>query len=715
MRPCLLLAAALLGACGNDNVKWRARSENRLPPPAVRPAVPPTRTEDVADVLHGERVADPYRWLEDVDSPETAAWVAAQNRATFGFLETIPARATLRRRLERLWDHERWSVPFREGDRWFWFVNRGLQDQPVLCVAPAPDAEPRVLLDPNALAPDGSVSISGVVPSPDGRLVAWGLSRAGSDWQEWRVRDVETGADRADLVRWIKFSSPAWTRDGRGFYYSRYDEPEPDAAREGVNWWNKLYHHALGTPQSEDRLVHERRDRKEWMFGAIVTEDGRWLVIPVHRGTDAKNQVLVLDLAAADGRVVELFGGFDHGWDLLGNDGAVFWFRTDRGAPRGRIVAVGLDRPEALREVVPEAAEAIAAASLVGGRLFVTYLKDARSLVRMFAPDGAARGEVELPGLGTVAGFAGRRGHAETCFSFTSPTTPSTIWRCEVATGQARVLRRPRVDFDPEAYETRQVFVTSRDGTRVPMFLSHRKGLARDGRNPTYLYGYGGFDVSLTPVFDVAALAWMELGGIHAVANLRGGGEYGEAWHRAGTRLVKQNTFDDFIACAEWLIAEGWTETPRLAIGGASNGGLTVGACLTQRPDLFGAALPAVGVLDLLRFHMFTIGWAWVDDYGSPDDPAEFRALRAYSPYHNLRPGTRYPATLVTTADHDDRVVPGHSFKFAARLQACQAGPAPVLIRIDVRAGHGVGKPITKVLETQADQWAFLVRALGME
>jgi prolyl oligopeptidase len=378
-------------------------------------------------------------------------------------------------------------------------------------------------------------------------------------------------------------------------------------------------------------------------------------------------------------------------------------------------VAVGLDRPEALREVVPEAAEAIAAASLVGGRLFVTYLKDARSLVRMFAPDGAARGEVELPGLGTVAGFAGRRGHAETCFSFTSPTTPSTIWRCEVATGQARVLRRPRVDFDPEAYETRQVFVTSRDGTRVPMFLSHRKGLARDGRNPTYLYGYGGFDVSLTPVFDVAALAWMELGGIHAVANLRGGGEYGEAWHRAGTRLVKQNTFDDFIACAEWLIAEGWTETPRLAIGGASNGGLTVGACLTQRPDLFGAALPAVGVLDLLRFHMFTIGWAWVDDYGSPDDPAEFRALRAYSPYHNLRPGTRYPATLVTTADHDDRVVPGHSFKFAARLQACQAGPAPVLIRIDVRAGHGVGKPITKVLETQADQWAFLVRALGME
>ena len=680
-------------------------------------AYPVTAKTNVVETLHGVRVEDPYRWLEDDNAPETKAWVEAQNRVTFGFLERIPERPALRQRLTQLWNFERYGLPFREGGRYFFTRNDGLQNQSVLYVAEALEAPPRVLLDPNTLSPDGTVALSGLAVSRDGRRLAYGVAVAGSDWQEWRVREVDTGTDLPDVVRWVKFSVASWARDGSGFYYSRYDEPTEAQKLTRVNYYHKLYFHRLGTPQSEDVLVYHRPDQKEWGFQGHVTEDGRYLVITVTQGTDPKNRVFYKDLAAPDAPVVELLNDFDASYNFVDNDGPVFWFHTDLDAPRGRVIAIDTRRPERAhwRELIPEAAETIQTVSTVHQQFFVNYLKDARTQVKVFDLAGRPVREVELPGLGTAGGFGGKRADTETFYSFTSFTTPTVIYRYDAATGASTVFRQPRVAFDPAQYETRQVFYTSRDGTRVPMFISHKKGLRLNGRNPTLLYGYGGFNISLTPAFSVANLVWMEMGGIYAQPNLRGGGEYGEAWHQAGTRLRKQNVFDDFIAAAEWLIAHRYTSRRHLAIAGGSNGGLLVGACLTQRPDLFAAALPAVGVLDMLRFHKFTIGWAWTSDYGSPDNPEEFRALLAYSPLHNLRPGVRYPATLITTADHDDRVVPAHSFKFAARLQECHAGGPPVLIRIETRAGHGAGKPTAKLIEEAADRLAFLVAVLGVK
>jgi prolyl oligopeptidase len=678
---------------------------------------PEARKSDVTDVYHGTRVADPYRWLEDPDSPETRAWVEAQNKVTFAFLEAIPARSRLRRRLTRLWDYEKFGVPTREGGRYFYSRNTGLQNQSVLYTTASLDAPAAELLDPNTLSADGTVALSGLEPSDDGRLLAYGLASAGSDWQEWKVRDVATGRDLPDRLNWIKFSGASWTKDGKGFYYGRFPEPGPGEDLKGANYHQKLYYHRLGTPQSEDALVYERPDQKEWQFHGTVTDDGRYLVITVSKGTDDKYRILYQNLEQPGAKAVELIDNFEHEYTFIDNDGPVFWFKTNNAAPRGRLIAIDTRKPAPgdWREVIPQAAETLGAIDLVGGHFLATYLKDARTQVKAFDTDGRFVREVEFPGLGTAAGFSGKRTDPETFYSFTSYTTPATVYRYEVATGKSTVFRKPAVDFDPANYETRQVFFASKDGTRIPMFISHKKGLALDGRNPTYLFGYGGFNIPLTPAFSPANLAWMELGGVFAVPNLRGGGEYGEDWHQAGTRLRKQNVFDDFIAAAEWLIAQKYTSTPRLAIGGGSNGGLLVGACLTQRPDLFGATLPAVGVMDMLRFHKFTIGWAWVDDFGSSDDPEQFRALLAYSPLHNIKPGTSYPATLITTADHDDRVVPAHSFKFAATLQAAQAGSAPVLIRIETKAGHGAGKPTTKLIEEAADRWAFLVKALGVE
>jgi prolyl oligopeptidase len=689
----------------------------------TRISYPPTKTVDQIDVLHGVAVADPYRWLEDANSDETKAWVDAQNALTSAYLDAIPERAAIRQRLTRLWDYEKYGLPYREGSRYFFSKNDGLQNQSVLYVADSLDAAPRVLLDPNTLSADGTVALSGAAISDDGRYLAYGLSAAGSDWQEWRLRDIDSGEDRPDHLKWIKFSGASWTKDGKGFFYSRYAEPKADQALQEANYYRKLYYHRLGDSQEADTLIYERPDQKEWGINGVVTEDGRYLLLYIFVGTERRNRLFYKDISGgpdADTPVVELLPNADANYSFVDNDGPVFYVVTDKDAPRKRLVAIDTRNPapERWKTLIPEpesAGETLQYVSLVGGHFFANYLKDACSVIRVYDLDGTYLRDVELPGIGSVGGFGGKREDRETFYVFNSFTTPPTIYRYDIASGTSTVYKQPDVAFDPADYETKQVFYTSRDGTRVPLFLTHRKGLTLDGANPTYLYGYGGFNSSMTPGFSVSALTWMEMGGIYAVACLRGGGEYGEAWHEAGKKRNKQNVFDDFIAAAEFLIAERYTSPAKLAIVGGSNGGLLVGAVMNQRPDLFGAALPAVGVMDMLRFHRFTIGWAWVSDYGSPDDPEEFQAIYAYSPYHNLKPGTRYPATLVTTSDHDDRVVPAHSYKYAAALQAAQDpdGP-PTLIRIETQAGHGAGKPTSKIIEETADRYAFLARNLRM-
>jgi prolyl oligopeptidase len=666
------------------------------------------------DDYHGVKVTDPYRWLEDLDSPQTRAWVEAQNQVTSAFLAAIPEREPLRERLRELWDYRRYGVPVRHGDRYFFTRNDGLQDQDVLYRVDTLDGEPRLLLDPNTLSPDGTVALTGWSVSEDGRLLAYGLSSGGSDWQEWRVREVETGRELPDHLKWVKFSAAAWTHDDLGFFYSRYDEPREGRPLEEANFYQKLYYHRLGAPQSADELIYQRPGSKEMGFIASVSEDGCYLLIHAWRGTETENAFFYQDLRRPGSPVVELLNGFDAAYAFIANDGPRFWFHTDLGAPRGRVIEIDLRDParERWRELVPQGEETLQGATCLNETLVVHYLKDAHSQVRQYGMDGGFLREVELPGLGTVEGFTGRCKDRETFYGFNGYTTPDTIYRYDLETGEATVFRRPEIrGFDAGRYETRQVFFTSKDGTRIPMFITARKGLKLDGSNPTYLYGYGGFNVSLTPTFSPAHVAWMERGGVYAVANLRGGGEYGEEWHLAGSKLKKQNVFDDFIAASEWLIANRYTSPRRLAIAGYSNGGLLTAACMVQRPDLYGAVLVGVGVLDMLRFHKFTIGWGWTSDYGSPDDPADFQAIYAYSPYHNLKPGTAYPPTLITTADHDDRVVPGHSFKFAAALQRDNAGPHPTLIRIETRAGHGGGKPVSKKIEETADEFAFLLNA----
>ncbi len=678
---------------------------------AARPVYPNTEIREVVDDHHGVKVADPFRWLEDDNSEETKAWVAAQNRVTEEFLGRIPQREAIRERLETLWNFERIGQPLRYGKRWFFNYNSGLQNQPVLKVADAPDGEGRILIDPNKLSPDGTVSLANFRPNRDGSLLAYSISKSGSDWQEIRVRDVTTGDDLPDHLKWVKFSGMSWRNDGSGFYYSRYDAPEDGAALTGKNEFQKLYFHRVGTPQSEDKLIYQRTDQPRWGFGGGVTEDGNYLVIHVSEGTERKNRIFYQDLTKDGAPVVELLNEADARYEFIDSEGPVFYFLTDLDAPRQRVIAVDVRKPErgAWREVVPQSLDPLSDVSAVGGQLVCQYLQDAKSAVKCFDLDGRLIRSLELPGIGSAGGFGGWREDKETYFFFTSFTEPGAIYQLDLATGAHRLFRRPKVDFDGKAYETRQVFVKSVDGTRVPMFIVHKKGLVPGKASRTLLYGYGGFNISLTPGFSVARAVWLERGGVFALSNLRGGGEYGSEWHRAGTRLEKQNVFDDFIACAEWLHANGYSSPESLAIQGGSNGGLLVGACMTQRPELFGAALPAVGVMDMLRFHKFTIGWAWEKDYGSAENPEEFKALFAYSPYHRLKPGTRYPATLVTTADHDDRVVPAHSFKFAARLQQSQAadGP-PVLIRIETSAGHGAGTALNKMIRQTADEWAFL-------
>jgi prolyl oligopeptidase len=618
--------------------------------------------------------------------------------------------------LTEIWNYERFGVPFKEGGRYFITRNDGLQNQAVLYTMASLDAEPTVLLDPNGLSTDGTVALHSYEVSDDGNLLAYGLARAGSDWQEWHVRDVRTGKDLPDMINWVKFSGASWTTDNQGFFYSRFDEPDKTNTLKGVNYFHKLYYHKLGTEQKDDKLIYNRPDQKEWGFGGGVTEDGRYLGIHISKGTDRRNRFFYRDLQDEKSPVVELLNDFDAAYNFIGNVGTVFYFKTDLDAPRGRIIAIDITKPARSNwdEVIPQTADALEGVSLVNDEFVLTYLKDAHSVVKICGRDGKFVRDVDLPALGSAGGFGGRRNYTETFYYFHSFTMPTTVYRYDLTTGKSTLFRQPKVAFNSADYETKQVFYHSKDGTRVPMFITCRKGTKLDGNNPVYLYGYGGFGISITPSYSPAIAEWLEMGGVFALANIRGGGEYGEDWHQAGMKLKKQNVFDDFIAAGEWLVANHYTRREKLAIGGGSNGGLLVGACLTQRPDLFGAALPAVGVMDMLRFNKFTIGWAWAADYGSSENAEEFKALYAYSPLQNVRPGTKYPATLITTGDHDDRVVPAHSFKFAATLQAAQAGSKPVLIRIETRAGHGAGKPTTKLIEESADKWAFLVQELGM-
>ncbi|MHC0064669.1 prolyl oligopeptidase family serine peptidase [Nostoc sp. UIC 10890] len=678
---------------------------------------PSSYKSNQVDNYHGTSVADPYRWLEDPDSEETRTWIEAQNQVTFGYLSEISAKEKIKQRLTKLWDYEKYGIPFKEGERYFYFKNDGLQNQSVLYTLKTLDDQPKVLLDPNKLSEDGTIALAGLSISEDGKLLAYGLSSSGSDWQEWKVRDIETGEDLQDHLKWIKFSGASWTHDNQGFFYSRYDEPNEKTQLEDVNYYQKLYYHQLGKPQSEDILIYHRPDQKEWGFSGGVTEDGRYLIISIWLGTDSKNLVFFKDLTNPNSEVVELINQFQADYSFIDNDDSIFYFRTDLNAPRGRVIAINTKNPspENWREIIPQSAETLESVGILNNQFVADYLKDAHSQIKIFDLNGAFVREVELPGLGSAGGFGGKRHDTETFYSYTSFTTPGTIYRYDMITGKSALFRQPQVDFNPDDYETKQVFYQSKDGTRVPMFITHKKGIKLDGNNPTYLYAYGGFNVSMTPGFSVSLLVWMEMGGVYAMPNIRGGGEYGEEWHQAGMKDKKQNVFDDFIGAAEWLIANKYTKTDKLAIAGGSNGGLLVGACITQRPDLFGAALPAVGVMDMLRFHKFTIGWAWTPEYGSADNPEEFPGIYAYSPLHNLKPDTAYPATLITTADHDDRVVPAHSFKFAAALQEAHAGNAPVLIRIETKAGHGAGKPTAKIIEEAADKWAFLVRALDVE
>jgi prolyl oligopeptidase len=679
---------------------------------------PQTKKVDQVDDYHGVKVPDPYRWLEDDvrTSKDVADWVTAENKVTFGYLGAIPERETIKNRLTTLWNYEKFSVPFKRNGRYFFSKNDGLQNQSVYYTMNSLTDKPRVLLDPNTWSKDGTVALAGLSVSDDAKYLAYAIAEAGSDWISWHVVDVESGTVLPDEIRWSKFSGASWTKDGKGFFYSRYPEPAGDKFHS-LNRNQTLYYHRLGTPQSSDVVVYARPDQPEWSIGGDVTEDGRYLIITMSKGTAEKYQVVVKDLGEPYAMLQTLVDNWGNEYSFIGNDGPVLYFKTDLNAPRHRVIAIDLRNPkrDAWKEVIPQSDATLVDVDYTGHHLVGKYLRDAKSEVNIYTTAGKLDRSVDLGGIGTASGFGGRSDDAETFFSFASYATPTSIYRYNVETGEKSLLFRAKAAVNPDDYVVKQVFFTSKDGTKVPMFITHKKTLKLDGNNPTLLYGYGGFNISQTPGFSISRMAWIQMGGVYAVANLRGGGEYGEDWHQAGTKLHKQNVFDDFIAAAEYLEKNGYTKPSKLAVAGGSNGGLLVGAVITQRPDLFGAALPAVGVMDMLRFNKFTAGRFWVDDYGSSDNADEFKALYAYSPYHNIRKGTRYPATLITTADTDDRVVPGHSFKFAAAIQEAQSAPAPVLIRIETRAGHGAGKPTSKQIEEIADQYAFLVKNLGMK
>jgi prolyl oligopeptidase len=686
----------------------------------VRP-YPPSRKGDVVDDYHGERVPDPYRWLETTTDAETARWIAAQNEVTEGFLAAVPERESIRAQVTAMSDHPKLTAPFERGGRWFQFRNPGLDAQPVLYLLDEPGGEARPLLDPNTLSAAGTTSISSADVSDDGSLLAYATSDGGSDWMIWRVRDVAAGRDLDDVIEWSKFCRAAWRADGSGFYYCSMQPTAAGAELLESNAPGRIFLHRLGKPQADDELVYSAPDHPDWMPYAEVSDDGRFLVISVSKADAVQNRLLVLDLRDPDAAWTALVGDFESANQVVTSDGTTFCLLTDYGAERKRLVAVDLDRPgrENWREIVGETADTLVSAWFFGGHFVCHYLKDAHSVLRVHARGGAHVRDIAFPGIASLGldpqlewAISGRAQSDLVHFATTDFTDPGSIWSHRLSTGQTEMAERATAAIDPDQYVTEQVFAESADGTRVPVFLTRRRDLKADGQAPALLYAYGGFDVPITPMYQPVWAAWLERGGVLAVANLRGGGEFGRAWHEAGRREKKQNVFDDFCACARWLVSSGWTSRERLAINGGSNGGLLVGACLTQHPELFGAVVGHVGVYDMLRFPKFTIGWAWTGEIGDPDDPAEYPWVRAYSPLHNVRPGTHYPATLLITADHDDRVVPGHSFKFAATLQAAQAGEEPILIRIETAAGHGGGKPTGKQIETDTAMLTFLAGAL---
>ncbi|MBS1793874.1 MAG: S9 family peptidase [Acidobacteria bacterium] len=676
---------------------------------------PVAKKVDQTDDYHGVKVADPYRWLEDVDSADTKAWVEAENKVTFDYLATIPQREQIKKRLTELWNYEKYTAPFKAGKHYYYYKNDGLQNQSVLYIADSVTDSGRVFLDPNKLSADGTAALAGISFTDDGKLMAYGVALAGSDRSEWRIKDVETGTDLSDVLPPNRQGGVSWLKDGSGFFYSRFPQTEKGKELKETTFGQRFYFHKLGTPPDQDDLVYERPDNKEYFIGGGVSEDGNWLLIQVGKGTGPQNMVYYKNLTMEKSPILPLVDKLENDYSFIGNDGSTFYFRTDKDAPRARVVKVDVLQKEPKWEtVVPESAETLQSVDFINDQFVLNYLKDAYTQIRIVDRGGKFVRDVKLPGIGTAGGFGGKRFDTETFYSYSTYNTPPTIYRYDMKTGKSEIFRQAKVAFNSGDYEVKQVKYPSKDGTIVPMFIVHKKGLKLDGSNPTLLYGYGGFNISQTPGFSVSRLVWLEMGGVLAVANLRGGAEYGEAWHEAGTKLKKQNVFDDFIAAGEWLVKNKYTNPKKLAIQGGSNGGLLVGAVLNQRPDLFGAALPAVGVMDMLRFTKFTIGWAWTSDYGSPDNKAEFEAIYKYSPLHNIKPGTKYPATLITTADHDDRVFPAHSFKYAATLQAAQAGDAPVLIRIETKAGHGAGKPTSKQIEEISDIYGFLMKNLGM-
>jgi prolyl oligopeptidase len=677
---------------------------------------PFTRRDDIVDDYHGTKVADPYRWLENPTSEETLAWVEAQNALMSHYINTIPARGHIQARLTSLWDYPKYSVPVRKGSHYFFSKNTGLQNQSVLYMQQTLQSEAVVVIDPNTFSEDGTLALTNQAVSKDGTLLAYGISSGGSDWQEIKIRQVDSGIDFPEVIRWCRFSSIAWRHDNRGFYYNRLPEPGT-VPEEDQNNFSQVYWHTLDTPQAEDRLIYERPEAKELIFYPFITDDGVYLVLHVGHGTEPKNRLYYREVYS-DGPFIRLLDEADARYNLVGNTGSIFYVQTNLDAPRNRIISIDIEHPDRAnwKELISQQDDVMDFVIMVNNQFVVTYMHDAHHQVKIYNLVGSFVRDITLPTLGSIVGMSGKPEHTEMFINFTSFLYPPTIFRYDFPSNSLTLLHGAEIDVDVSSYETKQVFYTSKDGTRVPMFLTYKKGLTLDGTNPTLLYGYGGFDISLTPTFAIQTLVWLEHGGVYAVANLRGGGEYGEEWHRAGTLEHKQNVFDDFIAAAEWLIANKYTNSSRLAIEGGSNGGLLVAACMIQRPALFGAVLCHVPVIDMLRYHKFTIGRYWVSDYGNAEtDPAHFKFLYAYSPLHNVKEGEVYPATFILAADTDDRVVPAHAKKFAATLQAANGGNNPILLRIETKAGHGLGKPTAKVIEEHSDVLAFLFARFGIE
>jgi len=681
---------------------------------------PAARRSDHTDLYFGQKVADPYRWMEEIDSPETRSWVNAERAYTAARFAGMPERQAIHARLKQLWNVPKYGIPEKRAGRMFFTKNDGLQNQAVLYVKDAPDAEPRVLIDPNLLSAEGTVAVTFPTPSDDGSLIGYGLATAGSDWVELHVRDVATAKDLPDVIRWVKFSAASWTHDGKGFFYCRFPEVAKGDKLFGKLSGRQMYYHRLGTEQSADSLVFQIAQHPDWFFGGDVSDDGRYLAISVQQTGKIQNALYYIDLVdplapKLGGAVVKLLDAFDARYDFIGSSASVFHVRTTLDAPRGRVVSIDILHPErtAWRTAVPQLEDSIETVVFAGGKFVVATLHDVQGRISVFGSDGTALGDVPLPGIGDVAHISGRSSDPEFFYSFSSFLTPPSIYSRNLETGKGALFQGPTLAFDPSRYVTTEIFYTSRDGTRVPLFITARKGLKLDGKTPAWLYGYGGFNISITPAFAVPPIVWLEMGGLYAQANIRGGGEYGEQWHLAGTKERKQNVFDDFIGAADTLVRSRYTSRDRLLIEGRSNGGLLVGAVLNQRPDLCAVALPGVGVMDMLRFHTFTVGAPWISDYGSSADPDGFKYLRAYSPVHTVKTGVRYPAILVTTGDHDDRVFPAHSFKYAAELQHAVRsvqGSGPVLIRIDSNAGHGGSSgtsPVTKVIDEWSDKLGF--------